>query len=141
MGAELTETFSCHLFECLYYVFLRKTRLHALILSINAGGIRLSMADSDDDPIEFAELFKERILSGSVGQDLLPLDVCPCIDCRYRLYSSIFKSDAESSLSKRRQGSYSSNDCSICSSFFFRMSTNCHFIDDKNILLQNDIRE
>ena len=84
------------------------------------------MADSDDNPKKFTELLKKRILSGSVSQYSYPFNVQP--------YPCMFESDAKSSLSKRRQGMHSSNDCSICSLFFYRRSTNCHFIDDKNIL-------
>ena len=70
------------------------------------------MADSDDDPKKFAELFKKRILRGSVSHDSYLFNVQP--------YPCMFESDAESSLSKRRQGMHSSNDCSICSSFFLQ---------------------
>ena len=70
------------------------------------------MTDSDDDPKEFAELLKEMILSGSVSQYSFPFNVKP--------YLYMFESNAKSNLSKRRQGMHSSNDCSICSSFFLQ---------------------
>ena len=70
------------------------------------------MADSDDDPKKFAELFKKTILCASVSQDSYPFNVQP--------YPCMFESDAESSLSKRRQGMHSSNDCRICSSYFLQ---------------------
>ena len=143
MGAEFTKNIFCNLFECLCYVFLCKTRIPAEILSINVGDIKLSMADLKDDPMEFAERFKEsvssieytmegtntgiqlqkdisftpvipRILRGSVNQDSLTSNFC--IDYCDRLRPCLF----ESSLSKRRQGRHSNNDCSICSSFFLQ---------------------